>query len=396
VSVTFPRGFLASGITAGFKASGRPDFGLLVSEGDAAVAGAFTTNAFPAAPVQLDRRRVEGGVARAVVVNSGQANAGTGDAGLEDASSMAVMTGSALEVDPAAVLVCSTGVIGPRIPLELVDTALPKAAAGVRNDGGDDFAEAILTTDRRAKQAQTTAGTWRVGGCAKGAGMIGPRLATHGLATLLVFLTTDAPASAAALREIVRDFAAPVWNGVTVDACPSTNDTVLLLANGAGGGPAVEAGTAEARTLGETVGAACDDLARQVVADAEGSSKTLVVQVNGASDRESARSVGLAVASSPLVKTALFGGDPNPGRFLQAIGASGVPFDASAVTAWLGDVAVVDRGTVPDPVPSAAADAMAAREVVLRIDLNGGPGAATVFGCDLSHDYVDINSRYTT
>jgi glutamate N-acetyltransferase/amino-acid N-acetyltransferase len=140
----------------------------------------------------------------------------------------------------------------------------------------------------------------------------------------------------------------------------------------------------------------CEDLARQVVADAEGSSKTLVVQVNGAADAESARSVGLAVASSPLVKTALFGGDPNPGRFLQAIGASGVPFDGSAVRAWLGDVPVVDHGMVPDPVPAEAARAMGDSEVLLRIDLNGGPGTATVFGCDLSHDYVDINSRYTT
>jgi glutamate N-acetyltransferase / amino-acid N-acetyltransferase len=183
---------------------------------------------------------------------------------------------------------------------------------------------------------------------------------------------------------------------VTVDACPSTNDTVLLLAGGAAGGPVVEAGSEEARTLGEAVEAVCADLARQVVADAEGSSRTLVVQVNGAPDAESARSVGLAVASSPLVKTALFGGDPNPGRFLQAIGASGVPFDGSGVTAWLGDVAVVVRGTVPDPVPAEAAGAMAGREVLLRVDLNGGPGEATVFGCDLSHDYVDINSRYTT
>src|SRR5262249_13285928 len=152
----------------------------------------------------------------------------------------------------------------------------------------------------------------------KGAGMIAPRLAAHGLATLLVFLTTDAPASTETVREIVRDRAAQVWNGVTVDACPSTNDTVLLLAGGAAGGPAGRTGTPEARALGEAVESVCADLARQVVADAEGSSKTLVVQVNGAADAEAARSVGLAVAGSPLVKTALYGGDPNPGRFLQA------------------------------------------------------------------------------
>jgi glutamate N-acetyltransferase/amino-acid N-acetyltransferase len=396
VSVTFPRGVLASGVTAGFKASGRLDLGLLLCEGEAAVAGAFTTNAFPAAPVQLDRRRVEAGAARAVVVNSGQANAGTGPAGLRDAEAMAERTGSALECAADRVLVCSTGVIGPRVPLGLLDASLPKAATALRADGGGEFAEAILTTDSRPKEAEATTRRWRVGGCAKGAGMIGPRLAPHGLATLLVFLTTDAPAEPAALREVVRDHVVPAWNGVTVDACPSTNDTVLLFAGGAAGGPSVRPGSVEARNLGAAVGAVCERLARLVVADAEGSSKTLVVQVNGATDAEAARTVGLAVARSPLVKTALFGGDPNPGRFLQAIGASGVAFDGSLVSAWLGDVAVVDRGTVPDPVPAGAANIMAGPEVLLRIDLNGGAGAATVFGCDLSHDYVEINSRYTT
>jgi len=310
---------------------------------------------------------------------------------------MAERTGRTLGCAADRVLVCSTGVIGPRVPLDLLDASLPKAAAALRADGGGEFAEAILTTDTRAKQAEATTRRWRVGGCAKGAGMIGPRLAGHdGLATLLVFLTTDAPADPAALREIVRDHVVPAWNGVTVDACPSTNDTVLLIASGAAGDPHVQPGSAEARDLGAAVGAVCEHLARLVVTDAEGSSKTLVVQVNGARDAEAARTVGLAVASSPLVKTALFGGDPNPGRFLQAIGASGVVFDGSVVSAWLGDVAVVHRGTVPDPVPAGAASVMAGPEVLLRIDLNGGPGAATVFGCDLSHDYVEINSRYTT
>lgn len=194
MSVTFPRGFQASGVTAGFKASGRADLGLLVCDDDAAAAGAFTTNAFPAAPVQLDRRRLEGGPARVVVVNSGQANAGTGTDGLRDAGAMAERTGHALDCAAEAVLVCSTGVIGPRVPLDLLEAGLPKAAATLRADGGGEFAEAILTTDTRAKQSRATAGDWRVGGCAKGAGMIGPRLAPHGLATLLVFLTTDAPA----------------------------------------------------------------------------------------------------------------------------------------------------------------------------------------------------------
>lgn len=396
MSVTFPRGFAAAGVVAGLKESGRPDLGLLVAGEGAAAAGAFTTNAFPAAPVVLSAAHLADGRARAVVANSGQANAGTGEPGLRDAEAMAAAAAGVLGCEAADVLVCSTGVIGPRVPIGALRAALPAAAAALSRDGGTDFATAILTTDRRPKQATATAGTWRVGGCVKGAGMIAPSLEPSPLATMLAFVTTDAPATPEALAAILAERATAVWNGVTVDACPSTNDTLLLLAGGAAGGAPVEPGTRAAGELGDAVAAVCEDLARQLVADAEGASRALVVQVDGAADAGAARRVGLAVASSPLVKAAVAGGDPNPGRLLQAVGASGVPFDPSAVRVLLGGEAVIEAGVVADPVPEKAARAMGEPEVVVRVDLGGGPGGATVFGCDLTEEYVRINAEYRT
>jgi glutamate N-acetyltransferase/amino-acid N-acetyltransferase len=228
VSVTYAKGFRAAGVSAGFKESGRPDLALLVCDRAASAAGAFTTNAFPAAPVMLTMSHLVGGEARAVVANSGQANAGTGDAGLEDATTMASRTAQALGCAEEDVLMCSTGVIGPRIPLDRFELGLPEVVTHLSTEGGPAFAEAICTTDTRAKMAAADAGQFRVGGCAKGAGMISPRLAT-----LLAVVTTDAPASPDIVRRIVQERAVPVWNGLTVDGCQSTNDTVLLLASGA-------------------------------------------------------------------------------------------------------------------------------------------------------------------
>lgn len=398
MSVTFPRGFLASGVAAGFKASGRLDLGLLVADGPApaAAAGAFTTNAFPAAPVTVTAGHLSDGRARAVVVNSGQANAGTGAAGIEDARETAALVAEHLACRPEDVLVCSTGVIGPRVPLDTMRRSLPEGTAALSAAGGRAFAEAILTTDTRPKEAIAEAGTFRVGGCVKGAGMIGPRLAPARLATLLGFLTCDAPAEPALLEAIVADRVVPVWNAVTVDACPSTNDAILLLASGAAGDAPIAPGDPRADVLADAVESVARDLARQLVADAEGASRTLVVQVGGAADDEAARAVGLAVAASPLVKTALLGADPNPGRFLQAIGAAPAAFDPAAVHVLLGGEAVVRGGVVVDPVPAACERAMADPEVVLSVELGGGPGAATVFGCDLTEEYIRINARYRT
>ena len=383
MSVTYARGFGAAAASAGFKESGRPDLGLLVCDGPGTAAGAFTTNAFPAAPVTLTMSHLVGGRARVVLVNSGQANAGTGDEGLEDASTMASGAAAALGCAEEDVLVCSTGVIGPRVPLGRFRAALPKLAAGLSADGGDAFAEAICTTDTRIKTATADAGQHRVGGCAKGAGMIAPRLAT-----LLAFVTTDAPAPPDVLRRIVNERAIPVWNGLVVDGCQSTNDTVLLLSSGAAGGDVDET------ALGDAVESVMRSLARQVAADAEGATKTIVVQVDGATDPVSARAVGLAVAGSDLVKTAVFGSDPNPGRILQAAGDAAVVVDPSRFRSSIGDIPVIEGGVVLQATdPKRALDGP---EVLVAIDLGVGDASATVFGCDLSYDYVRINAEYST
>jgi glutamate N-acetyltransferase/amino-acid N-acetyltransferase len=366
------------------KASGHLDLGLLVCDTPAAAAGAFTTNAFPAAPVMLTRAQLASGTARAIVVNSGQANAGTGEPGLDDAKHMAHSTATALGFDAEDVLVCSTGVIGPRIPLDRFDSGLGTAVDALSDDDGHAFAEAICTTDAGIKVATADAGPFRVGGCAKGAGMIAPRLAT-----LLTFITTDAPVSSDALDRLVREHVVPVWNGVTIDDCQSTNDTVLVLASGA-----VEAEVDEAQ-LGAALLAVAEELARQLAASAEGATKTLVVQVDGAADQDAARQVGLAVAGSDLVKSAVFGGDPNPGRILQGAGDAGVPLDPFTFGATIGDVPVIDRGVVLE-VGSDAKRALEGPEVVIAVQLGMGSESATVFGCDLSYDYVRINAEYST
>jgi glutamate N-acetyltransferase/amino-acid N-acetyltransferase len=386
VSVTEPEGYVAVGVSAGLKASGKLDLGVLVSEGPASAAGLFTTNAFAAAPVVLDRARLASGSARAVIVNSGQANAGTGAAGVADAEAITEAAARALGLDANDVLTCSTGVIGPRVEVDKVVGGVVTAAARLSPDGGDAFATAICTTDRVSKEAVFRGDGFTVGGCAKGAGMIAPDLAT-----LLVFLTTDAAAAPPAVREALQDAAAPVWNSVTVDGCSSTNDTVLLFANGASGtSPSQPA-------LTEAVRAVCEDLARQVVADAEGAQTSLVIQVDGAESEGEAREVGKSVAGSMLVKTAVFGKDPNPGRILQAIGASGASFDPQEVFASLGGVRVIEAGRVPaDFDPVLCSEAMKEREVLIRIALGRGHGSATAFGCDLGYEYVRINGEYTT
>jgi glutamate N-acetyltransferase/amino-acid N-acetyltransferase len=386
VSVTAPRGFRAAGVAAGLKASGRPDIGLLVGDGPATAAGIFTRNAFAAAPVEICRRRLLDGRAQAIVANSGQANAGTGPAGLDDAEAVTTGVARTLRLNPTDVLPASTGVIGPRLRVEVVLAGVAAAAEALRPEGGEDFAEAIRTTDTVAKQTVVDARGFTVGGCAKGAGMIAPDLAT-----LLVFLTTDAACSPAVATNALRQGAAPVWNALTVDNCSSTNDTVLLLANGASGRepPPDE--------LAEAVGEATRDLAAQIVADAEGATTSLVVQVDGAASDADARRVGTAVAGSLLVKTAVFGKDPNPGRILQAIGASGARFRPEAVAATLGRIPVIVAGAIPPSFdPAACTDAMKEREVVIHVTVGAGDGRATAFGCDLGYEYVRINGEYTT
>lgn len=398
MSVTYPLGFRAAGMSAGLKPSGRPDLGLLVGDPGTTVAGLFTTNRVAAAPVHLSRARIADGRGRAVIVNSGQANAATGGRGDADAHTVVSATANALGVEIADVLACSTGVIGEPVHVEPLLAALPILAGALSPAGGHDFARAVMTTDTVDKQATADTDTFRVGGCAKGVGMIAPNLAT-----MLVFVTTDAKVGQDHLQRLADEQLKPRFNALTVDACTSTNDTVLLFASGAATdaadvSPDVPGWDELARAIGE-VG---ESLARQLIADAEGVTHVMLVDIAGAVTEHDARVVAKAVADSPLVKTAAFGGDPNPGRILQAVGSSGIDVDPAAIDIAIGGVRLVHGGTIPagyfedDALSSAARVAMKEPEIHIEVSLGEGPGRSRALGCDLSYEYVRINGEYTT
>jgi glutamate N-acetyltransferase/amino-acid N-acetyltransferase len=328
-----------------------------------------------------------------VLVNSGQANAGIGPDGDRDAETSTAAVASALGIDASSVLACSTGVIGEPLHLGELLAAVPRLVASVSRDGGGAFAEAILTTDTRPKQAAAERGPYRIGGCAKGVGMIAPDLQ---LATMLAFVTTDASVPAAVLGRLATEVLEPAFGSLTVDGCSSTNDTVLLLASGAAGGPPIVPGTDAWVDLRDGIVEVADRLLEQLADDAEGATHTIVVDVAGATGPADARRIAKAVAGSPLVKTAVFGGDPNPGRILQAIGAAGVRLEPALVDATIGEVSVIAGGRVVRSGLDAARDALRGHDVRITISLGIGTGASRVLGVDLSYDYVKINAEYTT
>jgi len=395
--VTYARGFRAAGVAAGLKPSGSPDLALLVGDAGTTAAGLFTTNAAVAAPVVLSRKHLAAGGGRGVLVNSGQANAATGTQGDDDAVAAVSAAAGALGVEEPALLACSTGVIGEPVHMEPLLRALPGLVSALAAEGGSAFARAIMTTDTVPKEATADAGDLRVGGAAKGVGMLAPSLAT-----MLAFVTTDARVAAPDLDLIARERLAPAFEAVTVDGCTSTNDTVLLFASGAAGGPAIAPGDAAWAPLADAIATVGDALAGQLIQDGEGVGHVLIVDVAGAASAEDARRLARAVAESPLVKTAAFGEDPNPGRIVQALGACGVDYDPAAVDVWIGATKVVDAGVIPpaffvvDDLRAAAATAMAGPEVSLRIAVGKGSGTARVLGGDLSYGYVRINGEYTT
>ena len=387
-----PKGFRAAGVHCGVK-SERLDLALLVSEVPAAAAGVFTTNKVKAAPVRYSQRAVAAGRAQAVVVNSGNANACTGEPGFADAAEMAQLAGQALGLDPELVLVASTGVIGVPLPMEAIRAGIPRAARELAADG-DLAARAILTTDTFPKTAAVRAKIGGVevtiGGMAKGAGMIHPNLATT-----LCFLTTDAAAPAAVLRGALKRAVQPSFNSITVDGDTSTNDTVLLLANGRAGGAPITNGDALAVfSAGLTLVASA--LARMVVRDGEGATRLVEIAVEGAVSDIEAHQAAMTVANSLLVKTALHGGEPNWGRILAALGRSGVEMAEETTDVFFADLAVVRGGLGVPGVWDAAAAALEEKEISVRIRLGVGTGAATVWTSDLSEEYVRINGSYTT
>lgn len=385
--VTAPAGFRAAGVTAGLKASGKPDLALVVNDGPLQVAaGVFTSNRVVAAPVIWSRQAVSDGIATAVVLNSGGANACTGPEGFGDTHRTAEHVAEVLGVSAGDVLVCSTGLIGERLPMDLLLAGVDAAAAALAADAGPAAATAIMTTDTVAKTAVAAGDGWTVGGMAKGAGMLAP-----GLATMLVVLTTDAVVTAEQADAALRGATRTTFDRVDSDGCMSTNDTVLLLASGASGV------TADPVAFAQAVAAVAADLARQLVGDAEGASHDIAVTVRGATTEDAAVAVARAVTRSNLFKAAVFGNDPNWGRVLAAVGTvpeDVAPYDATTLDVSINGVQVCRAGGVGDP--REGVDLAAAREVRVDVDLHAGDAVATVWTNDLTHDYVHENSAYST
>ncbi|MEU6947811.1 bifunctional glutamate N-acetyltransferase/amino-acid acetyltransferase ArgJ [Streptomyces sp. NPDC046316] len=383
MSVTAARGFLASGVAAGIKESGDRDLALVVNRGPSrAAAGVFTSNRVQAAPVRWSRRALADGSLTAVVLNSGGANACTGQAGAVDALLMAERTARALDVDPHEVAVCSTGLIGVRLPMERVTVGIDTAVGLLTGEGGEDAAVAIRTTDSVHKTAVVSGDGWTVGGMAKGAGMLAP-----GLATMLVVLTTDADVDTDALDSALRRAVRTTFDRVDSDGCMSTNDTVLLLASGASDVAPDPADFAEA------VHAVCLDLARQLVADAEGASKEIEVTVVGAASEEDAVEVGRSVARNNLLRCALHGEDPNWGRVLSAIGTTSAVFDPDRLDVAINDVWVCRNGAAGEARDKVD---LSGRRITITVDLRAGGSSAVLWTNDLTAEYVHENSAYSS
>jgi glutamate N-acetyltransferase / amino-acid N-acetyltransferase len=392
--VTTPRGFRAAGISAGIKANKGLDLALLVSESPATAAAVFTLNRAQAAPVVVSRQHLarSGGVARAIVVNSGCANACTGDEGLQVAREMAAETARLVNCPIDQVLVASTGVIGVALPIEKVRRGLPDAMRALGADQGAAAARAIMTTDPFPKEAaaQITIGSREVaiGGMAKGSGMIEPMMAT-----MLAFVTTDAaapqPLLARALGEAVDDS----FNAITVDGECSTNDCVMLLANGASGA-VVDETSYGAFVAG--LKAVCRELALGIVRGGEGATKLVAVTVTGGASTAEARRAAKAIANSPLVKTAIHGGDPNWGRLIAVAGRAGVAFELERAAVMIGSIVLFKNGKPYDDAAPQAAAYLKGKEVAVSVDLGAGTASSTVWTCDLSAEYVRINADYRT
>jgi glutamate N-acetyltransferase/amino-acid N-acetyltransferase len=405
LGVTSPQGFRAGAAAAGVKQlTEKPDVAVLACDVPAQAAAVFTQNKVCAAPVTVSREHLARQTPmRAVVVNSGNANACTGDQGLADAHEMASLAAERLGCDARQVFVASTGVIGRLMPMDKVRAGVEKScaalAAGPQADAA--FARAIMTTDTRPKQAGVRlaiAGrTVTVAGATKGVGMIAPNMATT-----LAFLTTDAAAEAPVLARMLRRAADATYNCLTVDGHTSTNDTLLILASGLamrganGAAKPVSEKSADGKRLAAAILAVCDSLAGQIAADAEGGTKVIEVRVTGATSNAEARCAAAAIANSPLVKTAFFGQDPNWGRIVSAAGYAGISSGPETMRLTMGNVIIFDKGRPVAADEAALKAVMAAHDIAVHLDLGAGRGEARYLTCDFSYDYVKINAEYTT
>ncbi len=383
MSVTSPRGFRAAGVAAGLKESGNPDVAVVLNGGPSfAAAGVFTANRVKAAPVLWSQAVLVGGEVRAVVLNSGGANACTGPAGFADTHQTAEHLAGLLHIGAGEVAVCSTGLIGERLPLDRLLAGVTSAVGAASAEGGRAAADAIMTTDTVAKTCTMAGDGYLIGGMAKGAAMLAPALAT-----MLVVLTTDADLSAGQLDSALRAAVRNTFDRLDTDGCMSTNDTVLLLASGATG---VRADEGEFTAL---LTAACADLARQLQADAEGASKTVAIEVTGAASEDDAVEVGRAIARCNLLKCAIHGEDPNWGRVLAAIGTTSAVFEPDELNVAINGVWVCKAGA---PGQDRSQVDMSGRDVTITAELSAGEHAATILTTDLTAAYVHENSAYST
>jgi len=374
---------------------GQRDVGVLLSDRPCAVAGVFTKSRFAAAPVRWCRDVVQRGTARALVVNSGNANAATGEEGSRDVVRMAALAGAKLGVTAREVLVCSTGVIGVRLPMDKVasgiEASVADAQAATAPGAGHEFARAMMTTDTFAKEIALEVLGGSIGGVAKGAGMIHPDMAT-----LLAFVTTDLAVEPQYLQRALKLAADRSFNMVTIDGDTSTNDTLLLLANGAAGNDPLSEGSPQAAAFQEALDEVCVYLAKCVARDGEGATKLIEVLVKGAKSEGDARSAARTVAGSPLLKAAVYGSDPNLGRVLMAVGRSGAELDQDRTDVFLGPICFMKAGKPQLFDRDAARRLMGEKEVRFLVDLHMGNAQAVAWGCDLTEEYVRFNALYTT
>lgn len=388
-------GFLANGVHAGIKTNGARDLAMLFSTRPAKAAGVFTTNSFQAAPVLLDKERIRAGIAQAVIVNSGIANAATGPEGLADALAVSQAASSELAIADDLILVASTGVIGHRLPLRKIEAGMRGLVAGLRADGIPDAEAGIMTTDRFPKIAfrKGEIGQQEVTLCgiAKGAGMIEPHMAT-----MLAFIMTDAAIGREALDAVFRQSVDRSFNAVSVDGCMSTNDTALILANGFAGNPEITKRSGALDRFREMLSALLAELARGLVRDGEGATKVIEITVEEAKTLSDAKRVAYAVANSNLVKTAFFGGDPNWGRIISAVGSAGIDLPAEKVRLFFEGVPIFADGKGCPDQEEELAGIMKQTEIHVRIGLGMGQRSWTVCTSDLSFDYIKINAHYHT
>jgi glutamate N-acetyltransferase/amino-acid N-acetyltransferase len=392
-TITSPKGFVAGAVFANINKYARHklDLGILLSEVPCVAVGLFTSNKMKAAPVWLCQQKLPGNTARAVVVNSGCANAGTGEQGLADAVAIIDAVSEMIEVKPQDVLIASTGVIGRRLPLDSIIEALNKIE--LSPDGGHSLAKAIMTTDTTTKEVAVRAdgSNFIIGGIAKGSGMIHPQLGT-----LLCFLATDAMADPEFLAAALKKAVDISFNMVSIDGDTSPNDTILLMANGLAGNALIRQNTAQAAVFQETLNHTCIHLAKAIARDGEGASKLIEVTISSAANTADARSAARTIVSSPLVKAAIHGNDPNWGRIIAAAGRSGAGLVESRLDLYIGGICLIKKG---NPLPfdkNYMVDILKGIEVSIDLNLNLGEATATAWGCDLSEEYVTINSQYTT